>query len=166
MTELLTQNYGPILNGNGILDCSVREYSNIFTHPLENGVKISDYKVIMPTDITLRIAVKGSEYNSIYYTLDGIFKNSTLVSIQTSARIYKNMVLSELPYKESAQHFDTMIMDVKFKKAILVKASAFKVKKGKFSKAKHKVVAHATKVPTSDTSSIAYKLLNKFKGYL
>jgi len=162
MTELLTSDYGAILNGDGILDCSVREYANIFTHPLENGVKISDYKVIMPTEITLRLAVKGNEYNSIYYTLDGMFKNSTLINVQTSARIYKNMIISELPYKENAQHFDTMLMDLKLKKAILITPTTFKVKKGKLSKTKHKIVSHAKVVPAkSDKASLLYKM---FKG--
>ena len=52
-------------NGVSILDCKVTDDSQITTHPVESGAKISEHQIFNPIEIDMQIVLPEYSYESI-----------------------------------------------------------------------------------------------------
>jgi hypothetical protein len=89
--------------------------AKVMEHPLETGQIISDYKVILPTEIGLRMFVILGDYTNVYQEIKKLFENSELLTIQSKVNVFDNMIISEMPHEERPETFDAIILYIKFK---------------------------------------------------
>lgn len=98
----------------------VRQNARAMEHPLENGQIITDYRIILPTEIELGVIVQAQFYQSTYQEILNNYMNSTLLVVQTKTATYLNMIISEMPHEESPELFDALPMGIRFKQVLLV----------------------------------------------
>lgn len=104
------------------MKCTVRPTSKIMEHPLETGQLISDYKIILPVEITLPLVISSQYYKDTYAEINNLFATSELLFVQTRASVYNNMVITEIPDEERSDMFDVIMMELHLKQVLLVQA--------------------------------------------
>lgn len=105
------------------LQDQVRENSRIMDHPLESGQLISDYKIILPVEIELPVIITSAYYLGTYQQIKAAYLSSELLSVQTRANTYPNMIISEMPHQEDPERYDAITMLLKFRQVQLVQPS-------------------------------------------
>ncbi len=103
------------------LKCSIKETSKVMTHPVEDGSEIADHKVINSKEAEMSLMVAGETFRQTYQEIKTLFEKSTLLTIQTRATIYENMIISDMPHDESAEVFDGIIIGMKLIEVNIVK---------------------------------------------
>lgn len=93
-------NFNILFENAQYIKASVSDDSQMFSHPLEDGSKITDHKVDNPIEINLQVMLLGVTYISIYQALNKIKLDATALTIQTKTNVYSNMYISSLPYEE------------------------------------------------------------------
>lgn len=106
------------------MKCTVRPTSKIMEHPLETGQIISDYKIILPVEITIPFVVNSIYYRDIYAQITNLFSISELLIVQTRASVYSNMVITELPDEERPDMFDVIMIELHMKQVLLVQTTS------------------------------------------
>lgn len=98
---------------------TVIEPSKIMKHPLEDGSTITDHLVIEPIRIEIScIFVKG--YKDTTAQFRSTFEQGKLLTIQTKAKAYDNMVLTDMPHEEDPDFMDILMATLKFEEARFV----------------------------------------------
>lgn len=105
------------------LQDQVRENSRVMDHPLETGQLISDYKIVLPVEIELPVLITAAYYLSTYQQIKAVYLSSELLTVQTRANTYPNMIISEMPHQEDPERFDAITMIIKFRQVQLVQPS-------------------------------------------
>lgn len=159
MIGIYDKNHSPLFQDAQISKVQVRETSKTMEHPIESGTVISDYKVINPVSIILNIYLTKKNYNSVYQSLLTHFKKSTLLLIQTNARIYKDMIISDMPHSETPEHFDSIILSLNLKQVFTVKPIITAITKPKY--AKHTPTTKRGVIQPKKSSS-AFKIYKKY----
>lgn len=103
---------------------SIRETSKVMDHPVETGVTLSDHHVINPKEIELSMILSSEFYSSTYQQLRGAFLNATLLSIQTKAGVYPNMIIQAIPHEEDPDMFTAIPIALKLREVIFIAPSA------------------------------------------
>ena len=134
MIGIYDKNHAPLFQDAQISKVQVRETSKTMEHPIESGTVITDYKVINPVSIVLNIYLTKKNYNSVYQSLLTNFKKSTLLLIQTNARIYKDMIIADMPHSETPEHFESIILSLNLKQVFTVKPIVTLITKAKHAK--------------------------------
>ena len=98
---------------------SVKPTSKLMEHPVETGSTVVDHRVIQPLEIELAVFLmsKGNfqDYRSVYAQLKQAFEKGDLLTVQTRAASYANMVIYEIPHTEDADVFDAIAVAVKLR---------------------------------------------------
>lgn len=102
------------------LQAQVRENGRLMEHPLEKGQIITDYRIILPIEIELPMLVTAEFYRDTYQQIKRSFLNSDLLSVQTRADNYQNMVIAEMPHRETPDQFDVLTIYLRFKQVQIV----------------------------------------------
>jgi len=98
-----------------------REVARIMEHPLEGGQSISDYKVILPIEISLPLIIPGRFYRDVYQEIKTLFQKSELLAVQMRADTYRDMVIVQMPHEERADMHDAITVNIQLKQVLLVK---------------------------------------------
>ena len=96
----------------------VREYQQIMQYPVETGVRLSDHRVIMPTQIEMMLVVPARFYGSTYQQIKAAFTNASLLSVQTRTGVYSNMVIAEMPHQEDPEMYDAVMMSLRLQEVL------------------------------------------------
>lgn len=98
-----------------IVRASVNNDSSLFTHPLEDGNSITDFKVELPKSIQLGVIIPTQDYTNTYRNLKLAKEKGTEFIIQTRADSYENMVIKSMPHEESQELGDCLGMTLTFR---------------------------------------------------
>lgn len=101
----------------------VRNYEKVMEHPIETGQVISDYKVDMPIEVYLSVIVTARYYRDVYQEILALKKTAELLSIQTRATIYNDMIISDMPHEETTELYDTLTIALKFRQVQIAKVT-------------------------------------------
>lgn len=94
---------------------NIRPTSKVMDHPVETGVTLSDHHIILPKNIELSITIKSEFYSSTLQQIIGAFTNATLLSVQTKAGVYPNMIILEPPHEEDPDMYDMITMGLRLR---------------------------------------------------
>lgn len=119
---LYTQDGEEVLADASIISCRVDDQSKLMEHPIESGAKISDHKVFEPRSIELTIALTSNGYASEYRQLFNLYRDCTIMKLQTKAQVYNNLQIESIPHEEKVETMNRMIFNLKLKEAIVVTA--------------------------------------------
>lgn len=98
----------------------VRQSIKAMEHPLENGEITTDYRVLNPIEIDLPVKTQGLYYRGVYHEIEQLYKNSTLLTVQTRTKNYRNMVITEMPHEQLPAEYDVISMNLRFKQFRIV----------------------------------------------
>lgn len=98
----------------------IRERSKVMDHPVETGSTLSDHRVIEPVQIELPVIIKSQYYSSTFQQLRSAMINATLLSVQTKACIYPNIIIEELPREEDPEMFNVTVVGVRLREVLFI----------------------------------------------
>lgn len=110
-----------------VLSANVRQDSRIMEHPLEISMDygqkgytnaqnyIADHSIILPNSLTIRMAFPSMLYQSVYTEAEKLWKNKTMLLIQTKAATYRRMVLKGFSHTEEPSTISRMNFDFNFR---------------------------------------------------
>jgi len=104
------------------ITATVRPSSRIMDHTIETGNIISDYKIILPTEIHFTVILPPPFARDLYEEIWNLWQSSEILTVQTKARNYINMIIVDPPHDEKPEMFDAFNMTIKFRQAQLVPA--------------------------------------------
>lgn len=140
----------------------IKETSDIMKHPIETGATISDHVVIQPTEIELSLILDPETFQDTYQSAKAAWKALELLSVQTKADTYTNMLIYDMPHDETPDMFDTIPLAIKLREADLVDAQYAQLPKSKVRKTSNSSTVKTgqkTAAPTQPQSSAAYDLI-------
>jgi hypothetical protein len=82
-------------------------------HPAENGVTITDHRIINPVSIELSLIIAAKDYKNVYENLYQAFQNGDFLSIHVKAKVYDKQVIEALPHEEDPERHDTLLIALK-----------------------------------------------------
>lgn len=94
--------------------------ARLMDHPIENGETNTDYKIILPTEINMQLVVPAPFYRNIYAQIYNLWSSSELLTVQTKAGSYSNMVISEMPHEETPERYDALTIRLRFRQIQIV----------------------------------------------
>jgi hypothetical protein len=141
----------------------VRESSKLMQHPLETGATVADHRVFLPIQIEIPLVLTPETYQDTFQQIRDAFQQLTVLSVQTKARTYDNMLIEEMPHDEEPEMYDTVtvglkLLEAKFVQAQYAQLPASKVKK-KSNSSTVKTGQKQGGTPTTGQSSAAYDLI-------
>jgi hypothetical protein len=114
-------NYRPVFPSARPIKANVKEDSRVMEHPLETGAKtITDYRIILPTELELSVVLQAQDYKNTYKLIKQIFLQGELLTVQTKADVYTNLLISSIPHEENPEMYDAILLAIKLKEALFV----------------------------------------------
>ena len=102
----------------------IRETSKVMEHPVESGAMLGDHKVIDPKTIELLMVVSAESYASAFQQIRSAWLNSDLLTVQTKAAVYQNMIIQNLPREEEPEKFDVTVIALQMKEVLFAMPGA------------------------------------------
>lgn len=106
---------GQVFSSARIMRATINDDSDLFSHPLENGNKITDFKIDLPIAIQLVVILPTLDFDSTYKNLKKAKAEGTEFIIQTRADSYQHMVIKSLPHEESPEYGDCLAITISFR---------------------------------------------------
>lgn len=106
------------------LKAFVRESNKVMEYPVETGVTLSDHKITMPKQIEILLIIPARFYASTYQQIANAAINATLLTVQTRAGIYRNMIIESYPHEEDTNLYDAMTMSLRMREVLFVAPSS------------------------------------------
>lgn len=150
------------------LKAKINETATVMSHPVEDGSKVTDHKVINPIDIELSMLLTSEDYRSVYQAIKTVFEKSTLLTVQTRSGTYRNMIISAMPHDEDPEMYDGISLALKLSEVKFAKfttGTAPKVSKPKDARNSKtsdggKKQTDASKTVPEKKSSVLYGVFN------
>lgn len=102
------------------LKASVRPGKKIMQYPVETGVTLSDHQVILQKVIDLSLVIPAEFYGSTYQQIVAASVNATLLSVQTRAGVFPNMIIDSYPHEEDPSMYDAITMNLRLIEVLYV----------------------------------------------
>lgn len=99
---------------------TVSPMSRLMDHPVENGSIITDFRVIMPTQLELSLVCSSEDYRSVYQQIKSAYLSGEVFSIIDKADTYFDMIIQGTPYDLSTEMMDGIMVGVRFREVRLV----------------------------------------------
>jgi hypothetical protein len=125
---VFTQDFKQVFHGARPIKASIKEYSKVFDHPLEDGATISDHRIFEPTEIELAMVLQAEDYRDAYRQIKDLYEKGTLLTVQTRAEVYDNQLIMELPHEEDAELFDAITLILKLRETQIALTPTFQPK--------------------------------------
>lgn len=113
-------NFQQVIQSARPMRATVQIVARTMDHPVESGGVRSDWRVILPIEITIPVFISGSEYRATYQSIYAIFNDTQLLTVRTKTGSYGNMLLSGIPHEESAEDYDLIRMVLHFRQMIVI----------------------------------------------
>lgn len=104
---------------SAIIDAEIRQESKLTEQPLETGAVTSDYKIKMPTQVSVRMALPAVDYQDILAELQQYKDDAQMIYIETKQGSYKNMQITEIPCTLNVDNIDRVTFTIRFKEVLL-----------------------------------------------
>ncbi|UUM20926.1 phage baseplate protein [Mycoavidus sp. SF9855] len=101
---------------------TVKEASKTMEHPIESGATITDHRILLPVEIELSMMLPSTAYRNTYAQIREAYLNGQVFSVQTKAGRYPNMLITNMPHEEDPDIFDSIMLSLRLKEVLLVKA--------------------------------------------
>lgn len=108
-----------ILGSNSIImDAEVQEESKLTEQPLETGAVTSDYKIKMPTTISVTMVLPAYDYQDILAELKQYKDDAQMIYIETKYGNFKNMQIVSIPCNMNVENISRITFSIRFKEVI------------------------------------------------
>ena len=117
-------NFGQVFENARPIRATVNPRAKIMDHPLESGQVVSDYKIILPLEIKLPVIIPPEFAQDTYLEIWNYWQTSELLSVQTNAGNYPNMVIIEPPHEERPDRFGSLTMELVFRQVQVIQSTS------------------------------------------
>lgn len=97
-----------------ILRLSAAPSNTYATHVVEDGTTVVDNKIQNQARISINLVLDGGDYQEVYKNIQTASNENTNFTIQTRVNSFSRMYIESYPHEESADIFDTIIMNIDF----------------------------------------------------
>ncbi len=104
------------------MKATVKPASKMMEHPVESGTTTDDHRIFLPIEIELSMILSSAAYRDTYSQIQEAYLKNQLFNVQTKASTYPNMLIAEMPHEENADIFDALMLTLKLKEVVFVKA--------------------------------------------
>ena len=101
------------------MSAEITQNSKLMEHPVEDGTVAADFKVRMPTEITVRITLPAEKYNDILADLQRYKDDGQMIYIETKFGNFKNMQIVSIPVNLTVDNVSRLTFSIKFKEVLL-----------------------------------------------
>ena len=99
---------------------SVRPNKKVMQYPVETGVVLSDHQVILQKQIDLSLIIPAEFYGSTYQQIAAASVNATLLTVQTRAGVFPNMIIESYTHEETPEMYDAITMALRLTEVLYV----------------------------------------------
>lgn len=122
VVAVFDNNFNQVFVNGRPIKAMVNEDSKVMEHPVETGATITDHSIILPVEIELSLILKKEEYRNTYQQIKRLFKERTLLTVQTKTDSYQNMLIQKIPHDEDPELFDVIALAISLKEVQFVTA--------------------------------------------
>lgn len=115
--------YSQVFRDARPMSADIKEEAKLMEHPLESGATVTDHMVIQPAEIDLLMTLTPATYKDTFQEIKNIFREGKLLTVQTMADTYENMLIAGMPHEEDPEVFDTIVLPLKLKAVFIVTAA-------------------------------------------
>lgn len=119
---LNAETFEQVFAGARPLAAQIYEIAEPMEHPVEDGTTIVDHVITKPVEIDLPLVAAGADYADVFAQIRQLFRDRTLLTVQTRAASYENMLIIEIPREETGEVFDGFNMALRLKEVRIVRA--------------------------------------------
>lgn len=112
------QNFEQLFQEARPVGARISETSRVMEHPVESGTMIADHRIIDPRTIEMLMIVNAADYSGAFQQIRSAWLNATLLTVQTKAAVYQNMIIQNLPREEDPEKFDVTTVALQMKEVI------------------------------------------------
>ena len=94
--------------------------SDLCDHPTEVGSIITDNAIIQPISINIEVAMPTALYTRIYTQMIKYYQQKQFIIVQTKFAMYRNMVISAMPYKLETGSVDRPVIELQLRQVMEV----------------------------------------------
>jgi len=105
------------------MTANVYEVAKALEHPLEDNSSVVDHIVFLPVEIEMPLLVTGAQAATTYGEIRELFRASVVLTVQTRALTYDNMVLTAMPHDERPEEFDALTVTLQLREIIIAKTT-------------------------------------------
>lgn len=150
--------YTQVLQYARPIKATVRRSSRLLDHPIETGQLITDYSIVLPTEVDFTVIVQAANYRNTYAEALQLFRTKQILSVQLKVGVGSNMVIAEVPHEETPDKYDAFMMTIKFREVLVVK-SAPPFSPANPTQANTQALGQQQATPATPTSSGVYPSL-------
>lgn len=110
VVRITDENGNQLFAGARIMRATVREEAIFFEHPLEDGTKVIDQKILKPVEIQLAVIMPGESYGAAYAAIRDAYRLSTPLIVQTKTASYAAQYLQSIPHEETPEAGDSVVI--------------------------------------------------------
>lgn len=101
-----------------IMDAEVQQESKLTEQPLETGAVTSDYKIKMPTIVTVTVVLPAQDYQDILAELQQYKDDAQMIYIETKYGNFKNMQIVGIPCRMTVENISRITFSIRFKEVL------------------------------------------------
>lgn len=110
------------------LRVTVTREAKVMEHPIETGATIVDHMVVQPIKIELALILTAATYKAVYASLAAAYLAGKLLTVQTRADSFVNMLIERIPHEETPEQFDILPVAVTLREVKLITPTYTRVK--------------------------------------
>lgn len=114
--------YSQVFRDARPMSADVKEGAKLMEHPLESGAMVTDHMVIQQVEIELLLTLIPATYRDTFQEIKNLFREGKLLTVQTKAEAYQNLIIESLPHEEDPEVFDAIVLPLKLKEVTIVTA--------------------------------------------
>lgn len=107
--------------GVSYIEGSVDISSDLCDHPTETGAVITDYAIVNPITIKVRVALPTAWALRIYNEMVQMFQTKQYIMVQTKYAMYRNMVIQAMPWKLENATIDRPVVELSLRQVMEVR---------------------------------------------
>ena len=109
------------IDGSGvIMSAEIVEESRLTEHPLENGKVLADNKVILPTEIDVKIVLPSVDYKDMIANIRKYKNDNSMFRIETKLAVYRNMQIVSIPCNLNVENVERLTFNIKFREVLIM----------------------------------------------
>lgn len=101
---------------------NVTPRSKLMDHPIEDGSVITDFRIILQTEVELAVLCTGESYQDVFQEVKAAYLSGEVFTIVDKADTYFNMMVETMPYDLTSDMYDGIPIGVRFREIQLVAA--------------------------------------------
>lgn len=103
------------------MNATIIQNSKLMEHPVEDGTVCADYKVKMPTEISIQIVLPAQMYEDIINEIQEYKDKGQMIYVETKYGGFKNMQIVNIPIQLKPDNISRLTLEIKFKQVLVPK---------------------------------------------